>query len=98
MPAGFDAESQDDNNDGKGSSEATTFRAQLAEEELRAGKLPAQPAIAGVVVEFHVVEETTTSIATERLTNFNKLLLHLWIIQKLRFTFRMPPGERETES
>ena len=52
------------------------------EEELRVGKLPAQPAIAAVivvvvVVEVHVVEETTTSIATERLTNFNKLLLHL---------------------
>ena len=30
-----------------------------------------------VVVEVHVEEETTTSIATERLTNFNKLLLHL---------------------
>ena len=75
MPAGFDAKSQDDNNDGKGSSKATTFRAQLAEEELRAGELPAQPAIAGVVVEFHVVEETTTSIVTERFTNV-KLLLH----------------------
>ena len=75
MPAGFDAKSQDDNNDGKGSSKATTFRAQLAEEELRAGELPAQPAIAGVVVEFHVVEETTTSIVTERSTNA-KLLLH----------------------
>ena len=75
MPAGFDAESQDDNNDGKGSSKATTFRAQLAEEELKAGKLPAQPAIAGVVVEFHVVEEATTSIVTERSTNA-KLLLH----------------------
>ena len=53
------------------------------EDELRVGKLPAQPAIAAVivvvvvVVEVHVEEETTTSIATERLTNFNKLLLHL---------------------
>ena len=75
MPAGFDAESQDDNNDGKSSSKATTFWAQLAEEELKAGKLPAQPAIAGIVVEFHVVEETTTSIVTERFTNV-KLLLH----------------------
>ena len=50
VPAIFDAQPQADNNDDKGSSKATTCKAQLVEEELIAGKLPAQPAIVVVVV------------------------------------------------
>ena len=46
---------QADKNDDKGSSKATTCKAQLVEEELRAGKLPAQPAIVVVVVVVVVV-------------------------------------------
>ena len=55
MPAIFDAQSQADKNDDKGSSKAATCKAQLVEEELRAGKLPAQPAIVVVVVVVVVV-------------------------------------------
>ena len=74
MPAGFDAESQDDKNDGKSSSKATTFRAQLVEEELKAADLWAQPTMKRLFlacVELLLVEKTTTRFATELLTHFN---------------------------
>ena len=74
VPAGFDAESQDDKNDGKSSSKATTFRAQLVEEELKAADLWAQPTMKQPIlacVELLLVEKTTTRLATELLTHFN---------------------------